>query len=295
MKRSGTRPVLALLGWTFLTGCPALPQEKPAAIAKKEKQAVTEHYLNSLRTHDVSLPNRAAEIPADFLERVAKMWKELDAESRDIAVGTASRMRGPAAGQFLLSVASLEGEESSTTAASSLINHPDCPNGSTVLAATQRIRDGITRARLYLAAGVHGAPIGVFEPIAAKETNPDARQAALEAMSRLGHLPSLHTLFDRVAKALPTEVVVLHDGLIYVGDKRLAKALIPWLNKTDPVVRLGSDRSPAMARQCDYAVWTAHRLGIAVTLPANHIDNYTPAILAAARPVLQALPNLPPL
>src|SRR6187431_937646 len=120
MKRSGTRPVLALLGWTFLTGCPALPQEKPAAIAKKEKQAVTEHYLNSLRTHDVSLPNRAAEIPADFLERVAKMWKELDAESRDIAVGTASRMRGPAAGQFLLSVASLEGEESSTTAASSL-------------------------------------------------------------------------------------------------------------------------------------------------------------------------------
>ena len=73
----------------------------------------------------------------------------------------------------------------------------------------------------------------------------------------------------------------LHDALVYVGDKRLAKALIPWLHKTDPVSRMGSDRSPAMVRQCDYALWTAHLLSIGVTLPANRIDNYSPAILAA--------------
>ena len=293
MRTQGIHPVLALFGWMFLTGCPALPQEKPAAIASKEKLAMTEQYLNSLRMHDITLPKRAADIPADFLERVAKSWKEFDAESRDIAVSTASQMRVRAAGQFLLSVAGLEGEESATAAASALINHPDAPDGNTILAATQRSRDAITRSRLYLAAGTHGAAIAVFEPIAAKETNPEARQAAVEGMARLAHLPSLHALYDRTAKATASEVVRIHEALVYVRDKRLAKALISWLIKTDPVMRMGSDRSPAMIRQCDYALWTAHVLGVAVSLPANHIDNFTPAPLAAAKPVLQALPDLP--
>ncbi|MFN0104872.1 MAG: hypothetical protein ACKV2U_22660 [Bryobacteraceae bacterium] len=254
---------------------------------------MTEHYLNSLRTHDITLPNRAADIPGEWLEQVAKGWEEFDAESRDIAVSTAAKMRGRSAGKFLLSVAALTGEESSTTAAEALLLHPDCPDGNTLLAAAQPIKDPMTRFHLYRAAGAHGAAVNIFEPIAAKETNVDARQAALEAMARLGHLPSLHTLYERVEKATAAEVTVLHDALIYVGDRRLATALIPWLHKTDPVSRMGSDRSPAMVRQCDYALWTAHLLSIGVTLPANRIDNYSPATLAAAKPVLLALPDLP--
>ncbi|MFN0104876.1 MAG: hypothetical protein ACKV2U_22680 [Bryobacteraceae bacterium] len=48
-----------------------------------------------------------------------------------------------------------------------------------------------------------------------------------------------------------------------------------------------------MVRQCDYALWTAHLLSIGVTLSANRIDNYSPATLAVAKPVLLALPELP--
>ncbi|MFN0102053.1 MAG: hypothetical protein ACKV2U_08180 [Bryobacteraceae bacterium] len=284
---------LTLLGWTALTGCAAPPPQKPDANSKKEKQAVTEHFLNSLRTHDITLPGRAADIPGDWLEQVAKGWKELDAESRDIAVSTATKMRGRPAGKFLLSVAALTGEEASTPAAAALITHPDCPDGNTLLAAAQPIKDPLTRAHLYRAAGAHGAAVSVFEPIAAKETNAQARQAALEGMARLGHLPSLRTLYERVVKATAAEVLVLHDALVYVGDKRLAKALVSWLHKTDPISRMGSDRSPAMVRQCDYALWTAHLLAIGVTMPVNRIDNYAPGILAAAKPVLLALPDLP--
>jgi hypothetical protein len=58
---------------------------------------------------------------------------------------------------------------------------------------------------------------------------------------------------------------------------------------------MGSDRSPEMIRQCDFAIWAAHQLSTGVSLPANRIDNYSPATLAAAKPVLQALPDLPPL
>lgn len=295
MNQRSLGRILALVGWTVWTACTAPPQQQPAANTKKETTAVTEHFINSLKSHDNTLPNRAADIPIDWLDQVSKEWKTLDEESRDIAIGTAARMRNRAAGAFLLKVAGLPGESNSVTAAEALIDNPDAPDGNTILAIAQPVKDPQTRAQLYRSAGAHGAATAPFEPVAAKETDPEARRAALEAMSRLGHLPSLHKLFEITSKAAADDVIVLHDALIYVGDKRLAKALIPWLHKTDPVTRMGSDRSPAMIRQCDYALWTAYRLAAGVSIPANHIDNFAPMVLAAAKPVLQALPDLPPL
>ena len=37
---------------------------------------MTEHFFNALREHDITLPKRAGDIPGDWLERVAKAWKE---------------------------------------------------------------------------------------------------------------------------------------------------------------------------------------------------------------------------
>lgn len=256
---------------------------------------MTEHFLNALRTHDITLPDRASDAPPDFLEQVARAWGQWDEESRDIAVSTAIRMRNRNAGHFLLKVATLPGEPAAASAAEALITHPEAPDGNTILAAAQPVKDGLTRAALYRAAGANQAAVAVFEPVAAKEPDPGAKQAALEALARLGHLPSLHQLYEKTAKAQAGDVLTMHDALVYVGDVRLAKALIPWLHATDPVSRLGSDRSPLMVRQCDYALWTAHLLSAGVTLPAPHIDVYGPAALSAAKPVLQDLPNLPPL
>ena len=253
---------------------------------------MTEHYLNSLRNHDITLPQRAAEIPGDFLEQAAKIWKELDAESRDIAVSTASAMKSRQAGQFLLSVAALPGDES-TTAAAALVTYELAPEGNAILAIAQPLKDSINRAHLYRAAGRNTAAISVFEPIAAKETDPGAKLAAVEAMAKLGHLPSLRALYERAEKAEGSGILEIVDGLVYVGDKRLAKALVSWLHRTDPISRMGSDRSPAMVRQCDYALWTAHQMQVGVTLPVNRMDNYSAASLAAAKPVLQGLEDLP--
>jgi hypothetical protein len=254
---------------------------------------MTEHFLNALRTHDNTLPNRAADIPNDWLEQVAKSWKELDEESRDIAVSTASRMGNRLAGRFLLTVAGLPGEPAATPAAEALLTHKEAPDGNTILAAAPAVKDAAIRAQLFRAAGAHGAAVTLFEPVAAKETDPGAREAAVEGLARLGHLPSLHQLFTATEKAEGPQVLMLHDALVYVGDARLAKALISWLHKTDPISRLGSDRSPAMVRQCDYGLWTAHLLATGVTLPANRIDNYPASALSAARPILQALEDLP--
>jgi hypothetical protein len=277
------------------TGCTAPPARQTEAKTKKENPAVTEHFLNALRTHDSTLPDRAGDIPGDWLEQVAKSWKELDEESRDIAVSTASRMQSRPAGRFLLTVAGLTGEPASTGAAAALLNHKEAPDGNSILAAAPPVRDLSTRCHLYRAAGAHGASVTLFEPVAARETDPEGRMAALEAMARLGHLPSLHALYKAIEKATAPDVLALQEALVYVGDPRLAKALISWLHKTDPVSRMGSDRSPAMVRQCDFALWTAHLMATGVAVPANHIDNYAAGTLAAAKPVLQALPDLPAL
>ncbi len=257
---------------------------------------MTEHYLSALRQHDMTLPDRAADIPGDWLEQLTKQWAQLDAEARDLAVATARRMKSRGAGQFLLRVAVMPGENSALPAAGALREHPEAPDGNTILSVSQTVKDAAVRAHLYRTAGSRQGSVTVLEPIAEKDASPEARQAALEALAKLGHLPSLHRLFEATAKAQGVEAVLqAHDALVYVGDKRLAKALISWLPNTDPISRLGSDRSPAMVRQCDYALWTARLLATGVSLPVNYIDNYPPQAVTAARAVLKELPDLPPL
>jgi hypothetical protein len=295
MRRTATIIALTAAIWVAGNGCAGGPAQETPAAAKKENQAMTEQYLNALRNHEIDLPKRAADIPGDWLEQVARQWRNLDDEAHDIAVSTAAKMKTRAAGQFLLTVAGLPGEEVSTAAAAALLDHPESPDGNTIAIAAQPVKDAVTRAYLYRAAGARQAAVATLEPIVAKESNPDARQAALEALARLGHLPSLHALYEATQKATAADVLVLHDALIYVKDKRLARALVPWLHNTDPVSRLGSDRSPAMVRQCDYALWTAHQLNTGVTLPVNHIDNYAPGAFSAAKPILDELPKLPEL
>lgn len=253
-----------------------------------------EHHISALRQHDDTIVFRAPNIPPGWLEEVAKIWRELDAQSRAIAVSTAARIRNHTAGQFLLTVANMRGEESSVSAASALVDHPNAPEGSLLLNSAETNPNPLVRIQLYKAAANQRAPLSRFEQVSSKDADPSARRAARDAMAKLGHLPSLHVIYAEVVAATANQVLDLYDTLEYVNDKRLAKALIPWLHKLDPVKRLGSDRSPAMIRQADYAVWIANRLNAGVALPVNYIDNYPPGVFSAARPALEALPALPP-
>jgi hypothetical protein len=254
-----------------------------------------DNYITALQQHDSTLSKRAGDIPPGWLAEVSKTWKDLDGEARDLAVDVAANMGSHQSGQFLLSVAAMPGEDAASPAANALLTHPQAPDGNTLAAAASGVGDPHIRANLYRAAGIRRAAVSQLEPLFAKETNPDARRALRDAMARLGHLPSLHAIYHETENAEPQQVIDLEDTLLYVNDPRLARALVPWLHKTGDVTRFSSDRSPLMLRQCDFAIWIARQLGTGVQLHSAHIEIYSVGYFQAAKPVLEALPPLPPL
>lgn len=253
---------------------------------------MNDHYIAALRQHDETLPQRAADLPANFVEDLAKVWNTLDEEARDLAVSCIIRMRHTGAGRFLLQLAIARGEPVSLRSARALIAHVGCPDANSLLAAARNAEDPTVRSSLYLAAGNQTAPTLLFAQQVAGETNPRARIAGRDALARLGHVPSLREVFAAVRSATADQVLEIQDSLNYIGDKRLAKALISWLHVLDDVTRLGSDRTPDMARQCDFAVWIAHRLNTGVAVPVPRLDNYPPAVCAAAKVVLEGLESI---
>jgi len=253
---------------------------------------MNDHYIAALRQHDETLPQRAGDLPANFVDELAKVWNTLDDEARDIAVSCIIRMRHTGAGRFLLQLAIARGEAQSLRAARSLITHTGCPDANSLLAAARNAEDSTVRAALYLAAGNQTAPTLLFAEQVAGETNPRARAAGRDALARLGHIPALKEVFAAVRGASADQIPDIQDSLLYIGDKRLAKALISWLHVLDDVTRLGSDRTPDMARQCDFGVWIAHRLNAGVAVPVPRLDNYPPAVCAAAKTVLEGLEDI---
>jgi hypothetical protein len=253
---------------------------------------MNDHYIAALQQHDETLPQRAADLPANFVDDLAKVWLSLDEEARDIAVSCIVRMRHTGAGRFLLQLAIARGEAQSVRAARALITHVGCPDAGSLLAAARNAEDPMVRAALYLAAGNQTAPALLFAQQVAGESNPHARIAGRDALARLGHAPALKEVFAAVRSATADQVPDIQDSLLYIGDKRLAKALISWLHVLDDVTRLGSDRTPDMARQCDFAVWIAHRLNTGVAVPVPRLDNYPPAVCAAAKTILEALETI---
>lgn len=255
---------------------------------------MNEHYLAALRQHDLTLPRRAGEIPQSWLEDVARNWQTLDAEARSLAVSTAWAMAHATAGRFLQSLAGLRGEPVAVQAASALFDHPQAPDGGSLLVTASNAADPAVRMHLYRAAAVRGGPVAQLEQRHNEETDLLARTAARDGLARLGHVPSLRALFAAAAKATALEVMDIRDSLLFANDKRLAKALVPWLESQDAVNRASSDRSPAMLRQCDHGLWIAHLLKAGVAIPVDHIAIYPAAAISAAKPVLEALPDIEP-
>ncbi len=56
-------------------------------------------------------------------------------------------------------------------------------------------------------------------------------------------------------------------------------------------MRIGSDRSPATARMCDVAVWTAFLLEIPAAITPEYLTNFSPQVIASVAFALSALPE----
>ena len=147
------------------------------------------------------------------------------------------------------------------------------------------------RGQLYLALGRTGES-GTIDALRAQLHNEPDREAAQKgqvALVKLGAAAERDAFLGQVREAKPDDALRISDQLLYVGDPRLAKGLLPWFSDFHNVTRLGSDRQKSMAPMSDIAVWTAHRLGVRFQVYPEYLTNYSDSIILAARSAVDSL------
>lgn len=215
----------------------------------------------------------------------------LEEGPRGVVVACLKELTTAPAGELLLEMTDDDDLMVAAAAADALLRAASPPPADEALAAARKRVEPFLRGRLYRLAGLTGdaRTLKALESVA--ESSVDAARDAQIAAVKLGGKEDRERFFERIETALPEQVLDLGDALDYVGDPKLARALLPWLDQTDDVVRLSPDNSPSpkMARMCDMAVLYARRLGIAVPGPLE-LDNYPPQVLDDAKRLLSALP-----
>jgi hypothetical protein len=153
--------------------------------------------------------------------------------------------------------------------------------------------DPFRRGELYLALGRRAEP-GLLEKVravAASERDRAARERALAAMVKLRGGPELADFVAWLAATKPDDALPVLDLVDYVGDPAVAPGLVPWLDRSEEVLRIGTDRQNMPgARMSDVAVWAAHKLGVTMPFSMTHIRRFAPAEIAQARRLMSRPP-----
>jgi hypothetical protein len=216
-----------------------------------------------------------------------------DAESRELAAECVTDWNGAGAGSLLLSMTADIEPQVAAAAVHGLGRVTQLPPISTILAEIPRRQEPFVRGQLYKLVGAtrNSQYLDLLRAVVAGENSADAQRDARRALVQLGGQKERAEFRIRVAQAKPDEAMDLHEDLVAIADPRLAKATLPWLSNGTSVMRIGSDRSPAMARMCDVAVWTAFMLKVPAPITPAHLTNYSPKVVADVAAVLSALPE----
>ena len=223
------------------------------------------------------------------LERALATWPQ---ESRELAVQALVVNNTRGAPAVLLSLTKDREPQVAVAAAQALSKVIPLPPKE-ILDALPSRSEPVVRSTLYRWVGTHGKAHDLADlrlRLLAEQDLETAEEGQAAAV-RLGGEPERARFKQRVAEAEPDTAVRTCDQLVYIGQKPLAKALIPWLANRSEVMRLGSDRMIKMARMCDLAVWTSLELGVQMSPKPDRLDVYPQTLLASAHTALVALPD----
>lgn len=252
---------------------------------------IVEAALRSLEALDQAVVDRAAELPDSLAVAINERLSQWPWRVRELAALLLAAHGAPASVQLLVKLTADQSLQVASAAARSLADQTNLPPGDALLEVLPSRSDPYVRQQLYLAAGRADCSLEALRSVLKAEPNPRvAAEGLAVAVRRGGDLERRH-FFDAVRHAEAEDVAAYQARLLYVGDPKLAKALLPWLSSEAPVTRASSDRSPEMIRMCDFAVAIAHSLGLPVRLPEDGSGVLPSAIIRAARPVLEALPD----
>ncbi len=229
--------------------------------------------------------------PSRLADDFETVLPQLDDEGSAIAAMLAARYPSAHTARFMLTLARSTHLQAAINAAMSVSTLPDPPTVLDIAATVRKAIDPMVRAQLYLALGrSHDASaLPALLALGVAEHDADASDKGVVAAARLGDVSARASFMLRVENATIENAKDVYDDLLYVGDVRFAKGLLPWLDGHDPVTRIGTDEGGRSARLCDLAVWTAVRLGVKLPVSGDALDNYDDATIAATRAALRQL------
>jgi hypothetical protein len=249
--------------------------------------------IDAIRAHDWDVTSQGRGAPPSFGALIQAQLSGYDAESRELAAECVADWNGAGAGSLLLSMTADIEPQVAAAAAHGLGRVTQLPPIPTIVAEIPRRQEPFVRGQLYKIVGAtrNSQYLETLRAVVAGENSPDAQRDARRSLVQLGGQNERAEFRIRVAQAKPDEAMDLHEDLVAIADPRLAKATLPWLSNGASVMRIGSDRSPAMARMCDVAVWTAFLLKIPAAITPAHLAIYSPKVIADVAAALSALPD----
>lgn len=213
-------------------------------------------------------------------------------ESAQIAAMLAGRHPGPRTVPLMLALAGSRHLQAAAEAAAALGRLAQ-PPAAEIAKVLPSVRDGHVRGQLYQAIGSspEAGAADRLRTLLQHESDGAAAARGQAAMARLGSAPERAAFLDRIRRTGVAGFKDAYDDLLYVGDKRFARGLLPWLDSQEPATRVGREAEGRSARLCDAAVWTAQQLGVQMAVPkAARLDRFDDAALQATRSALQQLP-----
>jgi hypothetical protein len=247
--------------------------------------------LDRFEAHDWNTAAWFPQAPAETVTDLEKSLHKLDTEARLLAELFLIDKGGPEASALLLRMTGDDDEQVAAGAAQGLNSIADAPSAEAIIEAIPLRKYPVVRSSLYLTAARTGKKelLPAIRSLLQHESDGQALRDGQVAAILLGDSEERPQFMDRLRQANSRESLDLAEKLSLIGDPRLAKGLLPWLNNLAPVTRLGSDRNPRTLRMCDLAVWTAHRLGVKFPMPSESLTNFDQPTLAAAEAALREI------
>lgn len=277
---------IAGLASVVLTSCFA-----QATLKKEDVTVSNQAIVEAVQRGDFNAITAVPPDPTRLAEDLAKIAAQFNDQASQIATILVGRYRGPQSTSFLIAMARSTHMQAAVTAATTLGELTEAPPAVEIARSIPQAKNPLVRGRLYLVLGRsrEGPALTALRTLLATEQDPDVRTKATAAAARLGGDVERAAFMQRVKSATADNAKDVYDELLYVGDVRFAKGLLPWLDQRGPVTRIGGDAEGRNARLCDLAVWTSMRLGVTLSISATQLDNYDDATIQETRVALQQL------
>jgi len=250
-----------------------------------------ESLLERFKAHDWNTGAWFPQAPRATVASLQENLSTLDTEARLLAVMYLTDTNSAEAAEVLLRMSGDADGQVAAMAAQGLNSTAGLPSLEAIAAAIPQRRHPMVRSQLYRAIARSGdiEALTRVRSLMLHEGDDEVRLQAVVSAILLGGQEERDEFTYRLRAARPANALEMSEKLLSIGDWRLARGLLPWLNNLRPVTRIGSDADQRMLRMCDLAVLTAHRLGIRFPVNTESPTNFDADTIVAARNALEAI------